>query len=278
MTSAWRSILLHVDAAPGSVARMQIALELAERHDARIAALFAGADPEPDASFAYSGAAALDDLAATRRLEWRDAARTRLRRAAGDDGSRIAWADLAGDAMVPGFVAEAAYADLLVLGPPSTAGAARGGAPAGFVESVVLQSGRPALIVPPDAAPTGLGRRILVAWNGSPQAARAVAGALPLLGHAEAVHVVSWSHRPPCAPCSGLSIEEMLGRHGVAAEAHRRGPSPHVGDELLALMRRLGADLVVMGAYGRSRAREWMLGGATRSMLHAQQVPLLLAH
>jgi len=277
MSSAWRSILLHVDAGAASVARLQLALDLAERHDARITALFAAASPEPEAAFAYSAAAALDELESTRRHEWRDMARGRLQRAAGDDGTRIAWSDLSGDAMVPGFIAEAAYADLLILGaPPATA--LPGTAPASFVASVLLESGRPCLVVPVDGPARAPGRRVLVAWNGSPQAAQALAGALPVLMQADAVHVASWSQQPPCAPCSGLAIDEMLARHGIAAEVHRNGPSPHVGEQIASLARRLDADLVVMGCYGRSRAREWMLGGATRTLLQAMPVPLLLAH
>jgi nucleotide-binding universal stress UspA family protein len=278
MTSPLRSILLHVDAEPASVARLEIALELAEHHDARITALFAALNPVAEASFGYSAAAAHDDLSVQRRAQWRDLAVDRLRRAGGDDDSRVAWFDLTGDAFVSGFVAESAYADLLVLGAPSMSGAS-GGPPAGFVESVIVESGRPALVVP-TAGPrrNGLGRRVLVAWDGSPQAARALGAALPLLRSAESVHVASWSHRSPQAPCSGLPIEGFLVRHGVVAQVHARGPSPRVGDELAALARTLEADLLVMGCYRHGRAREWILGGVTRSMLHAAAVPLLMAH
>jgi nucleotide-binding universal stress UspA family protein len=278
MLSAWRSILLHVDATPASVARLLLALDLAERHDARITALFAGVSPEPEAAYAYSAASAFDELATESRVEWRDKARARLRRVAGDDAARIAWSDVVGSALVPAFAAEAAYADLLVLGAPRADDTRVGGAPAGFAESVVLEGGRPALVVPADANVGAIGRRALIAWNGSPSAARAVTGALPMLVGAEAVHVASWSSHAPSAPCSGLPVEGWLARHGVGAEVHRRGPSTHVGEELAALARRVRADLVVMGCYGRGRAREWVLGGATRSMLHAANLPLLLAH
>jgi len=87
---------MHVDATPASIGRLQVALDIAERHDARITAVFAGSSPEPEGSFAYSAAAALDDLATSRRSEWRELATSRLRRAAGDDRSRIAWSEIAG--------------------------------------------------------------------------------------------------------------------------------------------------------------------------------------
>ena len=278
MYAAWCSILLHVDATPASIARLQVALDVAERHDARITAVFAGVSPEPEGSFAYSAAAAFDELANSRRSDWRDMALARLRRAAGDDRSRIAWCEIGGEPLVGRFVAEAAYADLLVLGSSTRADADVGAPPPGFVEAVVFESGRPVLVLPDIVSQVQIGRSILVAWNGSAQAARAVTGALPFLAAAEEVHVASWSARPPYAPCSGLSLEGALARHGIAAEVHRHAPSSHVGDDLVALAGRLGVDLVVMGCYGHSRTRERMLGGVSRSMLHAPRLPLLLAH
>ena len=278
MHAPWCSILLHVDATPASIARLQAALDIAERHDARITALFAGVSPQRDASFAYSAAAAFDELESSRRSEWRDLAIGRLRRAAGDDRSRITWSEIGADELVRGFIAEAAYADLLILGAAAPADPGVGGAPPAFVESVVLESGRPVLLLPEMASSAHVGRHILVAWNGSPQAARAVTGALPLLAAAESVHVASWAHVPPSAPGSGLAIDGFLGRHGIAAGLLLRAPNARVGDELGELAQRLGADLVVMGCYGHSRARERVLGGVSRSMLHARRTPLLLAH
>jgi nucleotide-binding universal stress UspA family protein len=278
MTAAFRSLLLHVDAEPESIARLEIALDLAVRHEARVTALFAAVSPQMEPSYGYSAASAYDELSVARRIEWRDRAVSRLQRVSGDDESRIDWFDLAGDAIVPGFVAEAAYADLLVLGDPGTRGGATGGTPPGFVESVLLESGRPALVVPDAARSSAPGRRVLVAWNATPQAARALSAALPLLRQADSVYVASWSSQPPRAPCSGLPVEAFLARHGVGAEVHAHRPSGHVGDELVALARRLEVDLVVMGCYGHGRAREWVLGGATRSMLQALPVPVLMAH
>lgn len=277
MPAAWRQILLHVDASPGSIVRLEVALEVAARHDARVNAVFAAVSPQDESSYGYSAGAAYDGVATARRLEWRDRAQARLRRASSAEGSRVAWFDLAGDALVAGFIAEAAYADLMVLGPPF-ARSESGGTPSGFVEAVLVESGRPGLVVPSVAPSRAPGRRVLVAWDGSPQAARALTAALPLLAHAESVHVVSWSGHPPCAPCSGVPIEGYLARHGVGAEVHAHGPSAHVGDDLVALTRRLGVDLVVMGCYRHGRAREWALGGATRSMLQALPVPVLMAH
>ena len=122
------------------------------------------------------------------------------------------------------------------------------------------------------------GRRVLVAWNGSAPAARALASAHVFLADADAVHVATWSRHPAAAPFSPIDIVEHLRRHGVEARLHREAPVAHVGPALAAMAHALDIDLVVMGCYGRSRASEWMLGGTTRWLLQHMPVPLLMAH
>jgi nucleotide-binding universal stress UspA family protein len=119
---------------------------------------------------------------------------------------------------------------------------------------------------------------VLIAWNGSPQAARAVAGALPLLRRATKVHVASWSRQPMAAPFSRTSIAGHLRRHGVEATPHAYPSTSNVGREVMRVAEALHADLVVMGCYGRSRTAERMLGGATRSVLATMPVALLMSH
>jgi len=269
-----RSILLHLDATPASEARLAFAHALADRHGARLTALF-GVRPDPtQASFSYSAGAAL--RAAERHDAPLDGARERLRDLLAAGERECVWCDVVGDSIVHGFVAEAAYADLLVLGPPATAD--EGGAPAGFVESVILQSGTPALVVPDPKRAASVTERALVAWNGSVQAARALKAALPLLRHAAHVDVVSWARQAPTAPFSGLDLEAWLQRHGIRAGMHLRPPVTQVGDELRALAEEWRCDLVVMGCYGHSRIREQVFGGVTRGLLARLPVPLLMAH
>lgn len=269
------SILLHVDAGAASALRLDVARSLAARHGASITALFA-AVADDDRGYAYSAGAALDGPAAR---QWREGVVGNLQRAAQQPAQAAErWFRVAGDSVAHGFIAEAAYADLLVLGQQAPGELVPGGAPAGFVETVILESGRPVLVVPAHAPVASVGRRALVAWNGSVPAARALAGALPLLREAESVHVATWSRVPGAAPFSGTSILEHLRRHGIEASLHARGTTAHVGEELAALADALGCDLVVMGAYGRRRASERLLGGATRSWLHRMPVPALMAH
>lgn len=276
--SPYRSILLHVDATAESATRLQVARDLAERHGAAVTALFGATTSMQDIPYAYSAGAAVGSPAAERRSAEHDAARAHLQRRALGDGPEVAWFDVVGDSVVHGFIAEAAYADLLVLGQQAPGASTVGGPPAGFVESAIIESGRPALVIPRAPAQGSVGRRALVAWNGSAQAARALTAALPLLEQGGEVHVVTWSGHPAVAPHSGLGIGEFLQRHGIVATLHRREPSSHVGAELIAMAQTLRADLVVMGCYGRSRARERVLGGATRSVLGTMPVPMLMVH
>jgi nucleotide-binding universal stress UspA family protein len=270
-----RSILLHLDATPGSTGRLALAHALADRHDARVTALF-GVRPDPgQASFAYSAGAALqaaEELATAADIE-----RERLRMRAAERDPECTWCDVVGDSLLHGFVAESAYADLLILGAP---GGNRdgGGPPPGFVESVILQSGTPALLVPQPHRQETIGECVLVAWNGSPQAARALKAALPLLHRAAQVHVASWARQPPGAPFSGVDARWWLQRHGIDARVHRRDPAAHVDEGVRALASELAADLVVMGSYGRSRIREQVFGGVTRGLLARLPAPVLMAH
>jgi nucleotide-binding universal stress UspA family protein len=269
-----RSILLHLDATPGSAARLALARALADRHGARVTALF-GVRPDPSqTSFAYSAGAALQ--AAEAQGAPLDSERARLQDLLAAGERECLWCDVVGDSVVHGFVAEAAYADLLVIGAPS--GADDGGPPAGFVQSVILQSGTPAIVVPAAQLPGTLGERVLVAWDGSVPAARALKAALPLLQRAAAVEVVSCARQAPAAPFSGIGPATWLQRHGVEATMHVHPAQPDVADQLRAIAERSGADLLVMGCYGHSRFREQVFGGVTRGLLARLPVPVLMAH
>jgi len=269
-----RSILLHLDARPGSASRLALTHALADRHDAEVTALF-GVRPDPEqASFAYSASAAFQ--AAVERVVPSDGERERLMALAAAREPESRWCEVVGDTIVHAFVAEAAYADLVVVGAPSAGDGA--GPPPGFVEAVVLQSAAPALVVPHPLRRETVGERALVAWNGSVQAARALKAALPLLQRAAEVHVASWSARAPAAPFSGLDVGRWLRRHGVDARLAAHAPVPHVENALRAEVERLRCDLVVMGCYGHSRIREQVFGGVTRMLLADPPAPVLMAH
>jgi nucleotide-binding universal stress UspA family protein len=270
-----RSILVHVDALPASSARLLATLELGRRFDAAVTAAFAVAEPSASAPYAYSAQAVASgpgsDFAAVRR----ERVQRDLRRHLAGDAPPTTWVEVAGPELPRRFIDEAAYADLLVLG--AMGSAALGGPGPGFVEEVLLGSGKPGLVMPAGARPAAIGRRVMVAWNGSPQAARALAAALPFLQRADTVDVVAWAPARVAAP-SGIDVGTFLRRHGVEATVERRAPGRAIAAELAAAAADRGADLIVMGCYGHGRWRERVLGGATRAVLASPTLPTLLAH
>jgi nucleotide-binding universal stress UspA family protein len=123
---------------------------------------------------------------------------------------------------------------------------------------------------------------VLIGWNASREATRAVSDAMPLLSAADVVTVLTIDAREgPDAhgELPGADISLHLTRHGVKAEIERTvSAGIPVGDVLLSRAADLGADLLVIGAYGHSRVRELLLGGATRSILHSMTLPVLMSH
>ena len=270
--SELRSILLHLDATAGSFERLALAHALADRHEASVTALFGAQSEAVDTSFAHSAGAAL--AAAESRPEpharERDLLQDRLRQREGT------WCEAPGHAIVAAMVAEAIYADLLVLGRQIEGEA--GGPPAGFVEAVILQSGTPAVVLPYPHRKLAIGNRVLVAWDGSLRAARAVRSALPLLRLAERVQVVTWGRQCPAAPLSRLDMPGWLQRHGIAVHLQLRPPSAQIVQELASVAEDDDTDLVVMGCYGHSRIRERIFGGVTRAVLARLPVAVWMAH
>jgi nucleotide-binding universal stress UspA family protein len=271
-----KSILLHLDATPASITRLEMTRQMAARHDARITALY-GAEADLDrASFSYSAGALLAQLEEREEPAHAEAKR-RLQLGIDANGPQVDWCDVVGDSITHGFLEESAYADLVVVG-QSLREPMAGSAPAGFAEAMILDSGRPTLVMPALPRTGSVGRRVLIAWDGSAPAARALTGSLPFLHQADEVHVVSWSDRRLAAPFSRVDIGRYLRDHYIAATLHLRPATARVAEELALLASSLNADLVVMGCYGHSRARERIFGGASRGALAAMPAPLLMAH
>jgi nucleotide-binding universal stress UspA family protein len=269
-----RSILVHLDVTPASLERHALAHELADRFDAKVTVLFGAAETAQPA-FAHSAAAAL--RAAEEEYEGPfEIARARLHAAHRERDGDGVWCDVGRD-LVGALVAEAVYADLLILGPPPHSEDA-GSAPPGFVEAAILRSGTPTLVVAHPHCQETVGDRILVAWDGSVAAAGAVRAALPFLRGAGHVHVASWSRQPALAPFSRLGLADWLHRHGVSATQHVRDSTTDVGGAIRALAAELRADLIVMGCYGHAPLRERLFGGATRSVLASLPAAVLMPH
>ncbi len=145
-----------------------------------------------------------------------------------------------------------------------------------------MESGRPVLVVPRSGDLNSIGERVLVAWNNSREATRAVFDALPVLVRAKEVIilVVEEADKPETKEdLAGIDICATLARHGVKCTAHHVKPNARdTGSELLAQVAAHDCDVLVMGCYGRSRFREFVLGGASRHILQHAKVPVLMAH
>lgn len=148
-----------------------------------------------------------------------------------------------------------------------------------LLEALLFGSGKPVLIAPAGHdRPVRLGK-MLIAWNDSATAARAVGDALPLLATADQVEIVTIAENGDDFAAGAAGLSAYLARHAIKA-THRaiEGQGRPTGEVIDAHARASGTDLVVMGAYGRSRFREFVLGGATRSILARMSVPVLMAH
>ena len=150
---------------------------------------------------------------------------------------------------------------------------------AGILDEALFHSGRPAIVVPQDVSEFRC-RRIIVAWDGSPKAARAVNDALPFLRAADKVEVLSVEGEKDLRnSVRGADLAPHLERHGIEVVVNSRTA---IDRDVAATLRDqaglFGADMIVMGAFVHSRLREMVLGGVTRSMLKESPVPLFLAH
>lgn len=275
-----RSLLVHLDASPACAVRLRVARQLAARHQARVSALFAVTvgSAELPSSFSVN---VLADAARLGDIDGRHHARAAVEKMVSLGGPPVEWSETTTAPPLAALTHRALFADLLVLGKHTAGGAHVDQLPANFAETVVVHSGKPALVVPDDLVTGEPGRRIVVAWKPARESARAVAAAMPLLQAADEVHVLMWDEphdaRAPHAP--PVTVDAWLQAHGVRPRLHALGRAPsRIGDAILAQTRALGGDLLVMGCYGHSRARELVLGGASRSVLRQVPLPLLMAH
>lgn len=273
----YKTILVHADATEQAATRIALAAQLALAYDAHLVGV---ATTGVSRYFYQEGAADLartvlapcmDQLfaAAERSLD-------RFERLAHDAGVGAREKRLLDDEAGAGLVLAARYADLVVLGQqdPAAPYAPAGGDLAAWV---LLACARPLLVVPYAQQEIGAGRRVLVAWNGSPQAVRALAAALPLLRRADSVTVASFA--TPAEPAAAdTQLAPYLARHAVDADIVHQSTGGDVGAALLSMASERAADLLVMGGYGHARLRELVLGGATRTVMRAMAVPVLLAH
>lgn len=179
-----------------------------------------------------------------------------------------------------GVCMQARYADLVVIGQNDPHEISPVVMP-DFPQYVVLNSGRPVLLVPYTGRFDTVGNRVLIGWDASMAAAHAVSTAIPLLRCAQKVHVAVFNpDKQPQAhgAVPGSDICIYLARHGIKVEVMQRQTTQPLGEALLGLAADLESDLVVLGGYGHARFREIMLGEVTAHVLEAMRVPVLMAY
>ena len=283
MIATLMQVLVHLDSTPATGLRLQAAREVAGLHGAALAAMYAVSSTLAAGAYGYdvTGAVAktMADIDASRRAATRAAFDHALKE---QPGPTPTWAETGNLPVTNSFIGQALYADLLVLGQPDPATRHEVALPFDFIESVLIGSGKPALIIPYIGGFKGVGETAVIAWKPTRESARAVAAAIPLLQKAASVHVLNWGGGGGDElPVEGshLSLEGYLRRHGIEAKWHREGGEPAaIGELLLSRVFDLGGDLLVMGCYGHSRTRELMMGGASRVVLKSMTVPVLMAH
>jgi nucleotide-binding universal stress UspA family protein len=277
----YKSILVHVDDSTRAEERMRLAARLASQSDAHLigvatsgisgvtyGALPLGADAPGMALYLES----LSDRA--------DSALERFEKIVRETGVTSYEKRRSEDEPGTAIALHGRYADLVVLGQHDPDDLSVNTS-VDFPAYVVMMCGRPVLIVPYAATVRELGKRILVAWNESAEAAKAVANALALLERAEIVEVaVMFEPQMRFANEGepGADIALYLARHGIKADVSSEATSLDAGNALLNLAASLGSDLLVMGCYGHSRLREILLGGTTRTILQSMTIPVLMSH
>lgn len=278
----YRSLLVHLDSTPANPARCSLAIDLARAMDCHLVGLApTGLLEMPIAPEAAASLGQFNALAWELLLEQAQQAAGRFRAACASAGLKSCEAISDPADAAASLVRHGHCSDLLILGQPDPASPSHRQQRA-TVEQVLLHSARPTLLLPYAGRVASLGRRALVAWDDSREAARAVADALPLLRRADSVNVLSWREGADAEPMGPrlAALRQWLAWQGVAAETReeRSGDGIGVDAALLSRAADLDSDLIVMGAYGHARWTERVLGGATRGLLDAMTVPVLMSH
>ncbi|WP_420474962.1 universal stress protein [Noviherbaspirillum sp. ST9] len=281
---SYKTVLVHVDKDKHSTERIKLAAQIAMNDEAHLI----GAAPSGVSRFIYQSRFIYEGGGMASHL---DSHLEELRKAAKDSltqfestvkslGLQSYEARQVDDEAGAGISLQARYSDLVVVGQANLDEPSSTTLP-DFPEFVVMNSGRPVLIVPYVGRYDAMPKRVLIAWDASTSATRAVTAAIPLLKRAQNVDVVVFnpdSRGDAHGEMPGADIGLYLARHNVKVNVVRQKTDIDVGNALLSIATDLGSDMIVMGGYGHSRFREILLGGVTRTVLESMTVPILMAH
>ena len=256
---------------------LSAAVSLTARLSGRLDVLHITADPYEMIPIGVEGMTGdmieeITDVAKKAIEERRVQAKAEYDRVCASSGQSVHWKEVVGRSAQMLSIASR-FADLLVLAQPEK------NSPATLfdaVDAAMFETGRPLVLIPAGVSSV-IGNRVMIAWNGSTQAALAVTAALPLLHLAGQVDIVQIGDIGKDAPASELAL--YLSLHGIKTETHAIDLGIRdIGGALIDAAERFESDLIVMGAYGHSRFRERILGGATRGLLADSPWPLFMMH
>jgi nucleotide-binding universal stress UspA family protein len=278
----YKNVLIHIDRGPRSGERLDLGLGIAQAFGAHCVGMFALSAMRIPSYARAEASAIIAEAEAKFRAEAEQAGEAVFRGAVSRSGYTLAeWRASKRDALGAALLS-ARYSDLVVVGQREEGAEEMTGIAPEFVDELVLAAGRPVLVIPYAGRFPSVGKNVLVAWNASREAGRAVTDAIPLLQRADSVQVVAFDPGKGGADhgdVPGADIGLFLARHGVKVQvAQQNGAGLDIGAQILSRAADVGADLIVMGAYGHSRIRELVLGGATRTLLESMTVPVLLSH
>ena len=276
--AAYRDILVHLDGTHEDETRLAYGELLASAFDAHLTGLYTNRLPDiadyaaPVSLMTY---AELEDRLRAEGAAVQERLTERLKRLSAPNELRKI--EAAPDEMRRAVATEARRADLFIASCPRGDGEQWRFA----IEEALFEGGRSILLAPPGVKPRDAIRTIVIGWVNARESARAIAEALPLLQQAELTEVV-------CVEERAAGLDRALARADIAAHLARHGVPVNINmvcDEqrdaattILTNAHRVSADLIVIGAYGHSRLREWVLGGVTRDLIARSDIPLLLAH
>ena len=278
---AYKTVLTIVTDVAQSHGQIDSAVAIARAEDAHLEVLCLGVD-RTQTGYYYAGATAFvqQEVLDRAQEEARETERAMRERLGAEDlrwSTEAVVAQIGAIATVVGL--RARFADLVVMSHPY--GKGRGQEIEAAVEAALFEGQSPVLIVPDGQVVTLAARRVVVAWNQSNEAMNAIRKALPLLKAADLadITVIDPPAHGPERSDPGGQLSQWLARHGVKVEVSVLAKTlPRISDVINRHVRDSSAELVVMGAYGHSRFREAILGGATRNMLEQSEVPVLMAH
>lgn len=275
----YKDILVHVDTLEPCKARLAAAINLAKAFDARLTGLFVRATPYiPQYAEAQISPEILEAQARDLKRIAAEAAKT-FKAATDSSGVKTEWRSIEGDSLDV-ISLQARYFDLVVVGQGNPKDILLPG-DRNMPDDVIMTCGRPTLVVPYVGKYPVIGRNVMIAWDASATATRAVHDAMPFLKAAKAVTVMvvnPMTTTRGIGDLPGADVAAHLARHGVKAEADHVQCDLEPGDMLLSRAADKGADLIVMGAYGHARWREIVLGGVTDHILNHMTVPVLMSH